>query len=698
MKKVRATLAQDNYMMLSKMLDICRHLFTADLDADAANATLKLLRGVTDGLCVIKSSKTLCEFECKEDNIHACYLLYLMAMDIANQMLQNGIDITSIDQFSKIIRSNFTLVGKMTCKRATNLQACTMFVCKNLLKACDTKSKAIMITPIVVEMLKKVGPLPSNMQMFNKVQLLRMLWYLHQTAEDRMKMIEVGFLILAFHREFDADYFAILEHIICYTVKYVKEIIVDKPISVPHEYLTKELYAAYNLKQPADFDPIEMACFFFKNSYLTGNDEYYEKYVNSMIKYAASKKYAQKSAHFLHFIISVPFDKETNDLVEKMLKTLKTHITKTKSPSVTLLLGKILFLQYSSMVKDFTQKHKHVQTIVEFTDQGLTSPDCVFRQMNFDMEMNQFERLRFIKKTYTDFIDFYLASTPDEREQYADEKCNILTTTKLIANQLMLRGYLEHGLKLYWKLYQFSAAANDDHTMIESGAYLAEYSTEFKLLNPNDDLNATLDTCSDLVKEKLKTFDKLGFRKQTIVLNYLLSLIVFMCENKRADDQKVMHLLIFVVGMVGGVDDELISSIYGIDVDVKTVPNQAFDGIRFKIYATVFAMITKYNVKYPYNPHLLMEHMLRFLKANAGILMETTYAVTITGIKTISMIVSFCQSHYVATQYESMLLTMLKIVLRFGFVRSLAEMVYFKILLELSSEKFASCLVGLGEG
>lgn len=662
-------------------------------DAEGANATLKLMRTLVDGLCVVKSCKSFCRYECKEDNIHACSTLFNLAIHTVNEMLRKKFVLTAIDHLAKIFRSALILLGKMgTCTLRSHLQSHAVTEIRDLVKFCETdKSYAIMIAPILAEMVKKMGSLPKFMMHCNRPNLLRMLWGLYQKAQDWVKFMEVGYLILALHQEFPADFIHLLVHIVGVTVRTAK--MADKSMKTPHEYLhDNDIFASYKLKRPANYDPIEMACFYFKHT-VPNHEVYYENYLSEIIKYAALETDAVKSCRFLHYSMGVA-DKEANLAADKLAKSLKAHITKTKSPSVMLLLGKLLFLQYTATAKEFVLKHKNIQMSVELSDEGLASPDSVFRQLNFDMEINQIEQLIFIKKTYTDFIDFYLTEAPEEREQYVAEKCNIVVTAKYLANQLIWRGYLEYGLDLCWKVYQFAVAANEELTMIEAASYLAEYSTEFKLLHPKHYLNETLDTCSDLVKEKLKTFDKLGARMQTTILNYLLDLIVFMCEDKRADDKNVKQLLIFVAGMIGGIDADLITKMYGIDIDIKTVPNKAFDGIRFKMYATVFTMITKYNIKYPYNPHLLMEHLLRFFKANSVIMIEPSQGVVLTGVKAISLIVQFCQTHFETTQYEPMLVAMLKIVTRYGFTRSIAEAILSKILLDLSAEKLESCLVG----
>lgn len=634
----------------------------------------------------------MCEYECNEDNIHSCYGLYEIAIDVAIKMTENEHEMSTPENLLKLIRSTFTLLAKSTCKRAKNMQNRLVSLLKQYISMGNTKSKAIMIIPVVIDMLRQSSATPAfaAMEQMNTFQLLRKLWILYQTSENWEKFIEIGYILIAHNKDSQMDR-TLLEYVVYWTTMRIKDMTHSETVKTPNEYFSSKGNSIYNLKMPATFDIVDIACTFFNYSTLNEQSAFNDKYVNQLIEYAAAKD-AEKRARFLHYLTYLNINKRNNKHLGLILKALETKI---ENPSAGLLYSKILYLQYSCMITALTEKRKDVHLSVEFTYEALASTNSIFRQMNFDSDVSHLERLREMQRFYIKFIDFYLEKSTEAREQgqFAAEKSKLFQTGKLIANHLILRGFLDYGLQLYWKLHQFATVENDEFGMIESCSYLAEYSAELK--SEMKDLNAAVAKCNEIAKEKLQTFNSLLSRKQNLLLNYLLNLITFMYESCTPDEERVLQLLLFVIGMIGGIDNKLVSSIYGDEVEIKTVPNKAFDAIRFKIYATVFTMTTKYNTNYPIEANRLMEHMLRFLKDNVSIVAEATYSTAITTLKTLSMVVLYCQYHYEFTEYEALLLTMLKLAIRLGFVRTIAEITYMKLLLELGAENIASSKVNI---
>lgn len=679
-------------MVLSKVLYFSYKHLTKTLTEDVANGLLMLFKSIADGVAVTKDTKLLCDSECSEDNIHACYGLYEASMDVACKMVQNNFGMVSAEHLMKMIRTNMTLIGKMTCKRTQYIQSNSIYWLKQLIKTYSTKEQAHTLIPIVEFLLRKISPTPFAQmeEQMDKVYLLQALWMMYQMAESGSKVINIGFILMACLLDSKKSFWLSMEYIVYHISKHIKEAGTEK--KTPHEYLTSQAFAAYKLSKPSGFNSADVASAFFQYTHLAESNHFYEKYVNQMIQYAVAND-PVKSCRFLHYVSGVNCDQQNTESIETLLKALSTRATKTKDPSIGALYAKIVYLQYAYIVIDSTRKYNDVHLTSEFTDDTMATQKSVFRQFNFDMELGQVNRLRVIKKAYMKFIDFFLAKTVDEQQQFADEKSNILCNGKLVANHLIMRGHLESGLELHWKVYSFAAAVNEEFTMVELCSCMAEHAAEVQVLSMKDDLDAALDVCSGLVKEHMKAFDKLGSRKQNHLLNYLLNLVLYMHETKSTNKSHAMRLLCFVIGMVGDIDEDVVSAVYGCDVDIKTVPNKSFAGIRFKVYATIFTMITKYNVPLAHDSHTLMELMMRCLKNNTHIANESAFAVAVTVIKSLSMAVMFCQVHYECTQYETVVMTMLKFALRLGFVRCIAELIFLKLLLELGSEKFESCTV-----
>lgn len=647
-----------------------------------ANILLHLLKSIIEGLCAAKSTKSLCNYECLQDNIHACYGLYEIAMDVATKMVEREQEMESNEHFVKIILSTFSLMSKLTCKKVKDMQYDSVLMLRNFISMGYTKTKAEMIIPIVIDILKRILTIPTfpAMEQINYLQLLRKLFTLYQTSENWEKQIEIGYNLMAYNKDSQMDN-AMQNYVVYWTTMRIKDLPFNDSMKTPNEYFASKSYSCYKLKLPSNFDLFDIACSFFKYSVLNHHNTLNEKYINQLIEYAAVKD-TKRRAHFLHHLTYININQRTHKLLEMILKSLKPN---TEDECVGLLYSKILVLLYFYMLTASLETHSGVHISVEFSYARLTSANSIFRQINFDTEASQLHRLQEIQQGYVKFIDFYLNKSSEEREKYADEKSGLFYTGKLIANHLILRGFSENGLQLYWKLHLFSMAENDEFEMIESCSYLIEYAVELKP-EMKKGLNAVADKCNDIAKEKLKAFNSLISSKQNLLLNYMLNLITFLCENNAPDEQKILQLLLFVIGMVGGIDDEIIAGVFGDHIEIKTIPNKTFVAIRFKIYATIFAMITTYNRIYTIYTNRLMEHMLNFLRDNVAIVGDSTYSVALTAIKSLTMAVSYSQYHYEVTEYESLLLTMLKFVIRLGYTRAMAEITHLKLLLELSAE------------
>lgn len=679
--------------MISTILHISYKHLTKTLTEDAANGLLMLSKSVIDMMHVIKQAKLLCETECNEDNIHACYGLYELSMDVASKIVQNNFNMSSSRELLKIIQVNMELGGKTTCKRAQSYQKYSVSLLKHLMKMGSTKSQANMLIPIAMHVITRISPMPvaAVAEQMDRIDLLHTLWQLYHTCKNGPMIINIGYIWIACRLK-NKDYIQWMEFIIHYITRHIQESNNAAEIATPHEFLTNEAFAVYALEKPADFNTVAVACTFFQHTTLTESNTFYEKYVNQMLEYAVANSPVE-SSRFLHYVSGVSCDARNTKLIETLLDALSSRAAKTKDPSLDPLYAKILYLRYAQVDRDNTQKFSECHISTEFTEECMATPNSVFHQFNFDMEVEQVNRLRVIKKAYTKFIDFYLTKEAEERQQFTDEKLNVLANGKLVANSLIMRGHLEHGLEYHWKVYCFAAAIKEEFTMIELCSCLAEHANEVQALRFKDDLNAALDVCTGLVIEHMKAFEKLGTTKQNHVLNYFLNLVIYIYETKKSDQLLEIHLLCLVIGLVGDIDEDVVSAIFGYEVDIKTVPNKAFDGVRFKIYATVFTMITKYNVQIAHDSYRLMECMLRCLSNNVRILNESTLTVAITALKSLAMGVMFCQLHYECTQYEPLVLAMLKYILRRGFIGSVAEVIYLKLMLELSSEKLETCTV-----
>lgn len=697
-KEVRKTLVIDIYITLARIVQICNSRYVKSMTAESADAAFELMKLIGDGLCVAETEKQFRVKACKQENVHILMDLYDIAMNISKEVIEKSINVKSTEHLAKLVRKTFISISKLECDEAVGVQTSCVYLWIVLLKSCDTRDKAEFMEPVVIDLLKTIQniDLTKSKNGMNKMTLLESLWTLFKTSEKPDKMIEVGYLFIAFY---PSESKQSLNYIVHWTTKAIKDLNGSTvSVKTPYDYFVDMRSQFYNLKLPSDFDLGEFARNFFKYSILTDEDEMTQKYIQQMLMRADMNRIEKDPMKCLRFIYYVSiFHKEDSERIETILSSLMAKYKKKRDIELGLLITAITYRQYLSTLQENSQKYKDIHLSEELSDQNMSLSNSVLRQFNFDYETKELYKLKFMAKAYAAFIDFYMDKTEAERERFEDEKQFISRSIKMVANQFVVRGYKEYGLKLHWHMFKFAKATNDEFGILDCGSHFAQYSADFQMqYSQSEDLNKIIEYCNDVAKRKLICFDDLSAKYQNQVLNFLLNLVLYWHEDDSDHKDDISKILLFVAYTIGGIDGKSIESVSKVNIE-RPLQKNTFNGVRMKFYAVLFTMITRYGIPNPLDPFRFMAFILRYLKENINVATESTYQSCIMILEMLSDMVMYCQYRYLSTPYNSLLSSMLKFVLRLGFTQRTAEIIHLQLLIDLQDENMSTCKVSLFE-
>lgn len=628
-----------------------------------------------------------------------------MSMLMANmylKLIENGISSEVIEKFATTITTQFEVISKVSCAKASVLQDEATIIFKSIVKKCKTKKQADFVIPFLKSMLKRYHKINLiSTKYLNEISILNYLFNALNIAEKWDELLDVGYLLMAFlvssaetPNNFDQTAWAV--------AKKQKENIGQIKIKTPFDHFNKmKKDPTYGLNLPDNFDLGKMALAFLRVGfkYAIMAPEVSNKIIHQILMKASTKD--PQALRFVLSVQSMNFDRVTSERVEQLTKAL---LPKCKGNlSIGLQIAAIKYLKFSHDNAVLTEKYKELSINNAFSEADLTSDTSIFRQITLDNEKIQMETLQFVKEKFISFGKFYLDLKNDEhRKPFEEEKEFLLRELKVVANQFIVRGYLDDGLDLYMSLFNLAKAVNDDFGLIDSCSCFAENAAEFKQKFPQINHSEIIKACFGVAIKKLKELDKVSARKQTQVCFCLLNLVLFYYENGGGNQNEINHILRYMFKTIGGIGDaELEGSTQSTighlklkEGTVDTITKIHSEPVRIKFYAILFTIITKYGAKSCFHPSRYIHFVMQHIKKYMNVYYDSSAALPILMYNLIPEMITWLLSIYEFNDDSvSLLCAMLKLALRSGYVFRGISLTIDLLNIDVATEKLEKCQV-----
>lgn len=695
-KELRATLTQDNYITLSKIIKACESRFIKTIDSSNASSYFNLFGKISYSSIDMKSNKTYCVNGCDTIGIHCADALTLTVIDMYSKLIENGVNKTeTIEQFSTIIRNSFKAIANLKCAKALETQNFTIYKFWQLIKSGNTKEKAESLILPLKDLLQRYESMKNLEQAkpFGITVIARNLFTMANTAENWDESMNTGYSLMVMLID-DTKNSNLLEQIAWMMAKKMKE---NKIVKTPHDHFSK----AQNLIKLPNLDVNKLSYVFLRIGlkYKVMAPELSNKIIHQMLMLASTENL--NSLRFSLFVQSLKFDKITSERVDKLIKSLFAKSKEDKS--IALQLAAIKYLRFNYETSQFSEANSSLSLTESLAEQKLLLNDNIFRKVTFDLEKEKIETLRYVKKRYINFTKFYLEMSNEEHKTFDDEKEFLLRELKVLANQFIIRGYNDDGIELYMALYKLSKKVNDEFGMIDSCSFFAENLSECKQLLTNEPFNDIIESVKTVALEKCKEFKNLSARKQCQLCFYLLNLVLYYYEDGGDHKQSINVILLFIFNMVGGIGDKTMESAMAATVGIVegkstepaiTADTYQNEAIRIKFYSVLFTLPTKYGRPVAFNPSKFIQFVMNHVKKFMSLCLDANVSVSIMIYNLIPQMIMWLEGLYeYNTDYSPLVMTLLKLSLRYGYALKAVTLMVVLVQIDLLSEKLTNCKV-----
>lgn len=693
--ELRATLLQDNMLTMAKILKACETHFIKAIDSKAAIELFALIKYIMVVLRKVKSEKSFCE-KCDAVANHCSHDLAMLSMDLYSKLMEGDVDNTIIQNFEFIIQFDYEAISKLKCTQALPTQNESVNKFKIMMKHCETTLKVDYIKPVAKIVLKcsQAFKLLDEVTKFDVVYIFNSLYNVLNAANDWLELINVGYLMMAFHS-------TIPHHPInCESIAWTiaKKQRDNKTTITPYDHFNSpdsKSKSMYGIQLPKEFDVNKMSLALLKVGF---KFSVMAPELSNRIVHQWLMSMPVDDPNALRFVLSVQsmkFDKLTNERVEKIVKAM--HGRSKNDPSIGLQLAAIKNLQFHYDMLQTAEKYANCHISESLTEVNLASDDNIFREITLDYEKEQMKTLHYIKKTFIDFADYYLKVEGNEYMKYEDEKDLLLRELKIIANQFVIRGYIEDGLELFVCLLYLSRATDDDFGQIDACSFFAEHSSEYKRKYPHKNLKKTIEKSTVIIMPKLKEITSLSLRKQNQICFCMLNLVLFYFGECGNHKKEIKEILTFIYNAIGSADKTMEATV---DALVGSAPKTTntikihSESVRIKFYSIMFTIITKFEAPSVFHPtkfiHFTMNHVKRYLKSH----FDATVGIPVMLFNMLPQMICWQEQRYEQeVESKSLVMTLLKLAVKSGYALRAANLIVNLLHMDLMVEKMTMCKV-----
>ncbi|XP_055313776.1 uncharacterized protein LOC129575012 isoform X2 [Sitodiplosis mosellana] len=695
--EVRATLTQDNYVTLAKILKAYTPQFVQTVDPKNVAGCFKVIEYVGRVVKQVKSTKPFCT-DCNSIGEHCTHELAVLASEMYSTLIEKETG-EPIEEFANIIQYDFDAVCKLKCAKMLDTQRDAVSKVRNLARKCESKENAKFMIPVIKSLLKRYNKfkLMEEQLLVNSFDVVYMLNHLFTilNATDRWEeVVDVGYLYMAFHSSVPNHPSGNFEHIVWTLAKKQKD---NKATKTPYDNFSKPTEESlYGLKLPDNLNinklSLDLLRVGFKYGILT--PDLSNRVINQLLE--ASMKNSD-SLRFALSVQSMKFDKETSERVDKLVSLF--HAKSKKDLSIALQLAAIKYLRLNFEGTQIQDKYSNLSISEALSEAQIASQTSIFRDITFDQEKTQIETLRYVKDKFIGFVQFYLSKTDEERQKFNDEKELLLRELKVVANQFVVRGYMEDGFELYMALFKLSKEIQDEFGLIDACSFFAENSSDFKQKFSKENLQSIIEECFAACVEKLKYLNHLSTRKQTQVCFCILNLVLYYYEDSGKYEKEIHLILAFIFKTIGGTGDEkmekTMEALIGSIEKAKTnneIRKSFSEAIRIKFYSVLFTIITKYGAPSAFHPTKFIQFVMNHIKTYLSVYYDNTAAVPILLYNVIPEMVMWLEGHYqLNVDIPALVLTLLKLSLKSGYANRSVNLMIVLLQMDLLGEKLTPC-------
>lgn len=695
-KELRATLTQDNYITLAKILKACEIRFTKTIDSNNAGSYFDLFGHINYASMDMKTEKAFCT-NCDTIGIHCANEMAMIAMETYSTLIDNGSSVTAetIEKFSTIIRSSLKAICKLKCAKAPETQNITTYKLALLSKKCDTKEKAeFMIQPLtdIWQRFHQFKQLERDKR-FDELTIASYLFSAVNKTENWESLVNVSYLYMM--QLILGEKTHTFEHVAWILAKRLKE---NKMVITPFDHFKK---VKTMIELPKNFDVNKVSLEFLRVGfkYCVMAPELSNKIIHQMLMLATPDN--SSSLRFALFAPNMKFDQITSERVDKLTKALLTKSKEDKS--IALQLAAIKYLRFSFEATELSESHISLSMTESLSEQKLILENNIFRKVTLDFEKEKVDTLRYVKKRYFNFTMFYIEKSSDERKIFDDEKELLLRDLKVIASQFIVRGYADDGLDLYMAFFKLSKEVNDEFGLIDSCSFLIENMSDFKRKFPNESFDVIIETVNSVALAKCKEMKTLSPRKQVQLCFCLLNLVLYYYEVGGDHSKSINVILLFVFNAIGGIGDKTMeNSMAAIVGKVVTNAEEPIDSrqnfqneaIRIKFYSVLFTMVTKFGAPSAFHPSDFINFVMNHVKKYMSLCYDMNSSIPIMMYNIIPQMVLWLEGRYEFTaDCVSLMMTLLKVSLKYGYALKSVNLLVILIQVDLLSEKLPGCKV-----
>lgn len=687
--KLRATLVQDCFIILAKLIKICEQRFNQMIDSKNFGVFIDLIGYITNGANQSKTEKSFCS-HCTNTGHHLSHDLTLLVVNTFSRLINEKHESDTADKIGNIIRIDLEIVSKMVCSKLSILQQESVYTFRTLMKNCETKVTAELMIPILKSVLKRYHKLKLDHSKLDACMLLNYLFNAFNTLEKWNELIDVGYLELAFITVVES--MPNFDHMAWTLANKQKEIQGNISQKSPFDHFSEiKAESLYGLKLPDQFNLTKLSLAYLRVGmrYSCMSTELSNKIVHQLLMRATSNEFT--ALRFVFYVNSIVFDRMTIERIETLTKTLQNKSN--NDVSIELQLAAIKYYQLNHEATEWSEEYQNISISESLKEENLVLSTNIFKKLTFDREKAQIIALRDVKKKFINFAEFYLNRSTEERKSFEDEKDLLLRDLKMIANQFIVRGYIGDGFDLFMVLYRLAIEVNDDLGIIDSCSFFAEHCADFKRTFPNENLSTIIEKCFKCVIGKLKELKKISSRKQNQVCFCMLNLVLFYHEDDGDHKREIYMIMGYIFKTIGGVGDKELSDSmdavlrFHVNSDKNDTQIIHSEAVRIKFYSVLFTIVTKYEAPCTFDPAIFIQFVLQHVKKYIGVYYDATASVPILLYNMIPQMIIWLFSVYeVHSNHISLIQTLLKLAIRSGYALRTANLMVTILHMKLMTE------------
>lgn len=566
--------------------------------------------------------------------------------------------------FGRLIASMLVAVTNIDCNSKTIFQRNALNAVRNFFVKYQTKELAGFAIAVVPELLRKCNKV--KLDLYSELYLLQRLFALLKAVGNIAELIRVGLFYIPIAiaaKEEDSN----MTHNMVYDIVMAQRSDEFKgTFFTPYDYLTKNpVLHGVKLPSTVNFSDVHLVYLKIGNCYVTLPKEFNDKVLEQLLKMEPTVKHLQ----FALFVPNFSY-KKFEERICAVINRGTVPNAELNAQSIGLLKGVFKLADYRENQTQMDTKWKTVSMTTELSKKSSE----LFTEQNLQYEHSQRKILLYTLSKFTEFVEFYLAISADEKPRYKWEITYLMSELMFLSRQFSMRTYDDEAMKLSWLLYRLSVDTKHELNEINACSHFAENHQLYQSVvvkgqkgQKGPDLTTLLDECYSKIVSNLEAATTLSKRKQNRLYICLLNIAHLYIDQGHIDDAKSLLKFVYLKSFS---------------------KNETYDGVRLKYDFVLLKMVSKNGQRVPTSIYQMSRRILNNIRKNPMIVYDDSYAVADVMYKTIVEMAIRCYHRYQpVNESEKLLLWMVKFASHLGLVLRAARALLLAALLNLAREK-----------